>query len=125
MAQFTLVLTETVRGQGDHVNHLNRRNNRAIPRARRLGITGWGGHPVGPADITDGSSSTGVPQYTWKVAHDDPLHVCALVGLVNGFGFVSCPGPVPNPCTALDDSQKKRVSDLIAEFSKPLGQASN
>ena len=104
MAQFTLVLTETVRGQGDD-------DRDGVDGG---GVTGWGGRPVGPADITDGSSSTGVPQYTWKVAHDDPLHVCALVGLFNGFGFVSCPGPVPNPCTALDDSQKKRVSDLIA-----------
>jgi hypothetical protein len=118
MPQYTLVLTETVRGQNDHANHLNRRNNHAIRRARLLGITGWAGQPVGPHDITDGQSPTGVPQYTWKVAHADPTHVCALVGLFNGKGFVNCPGPVPNPCTTLEDSQRKRVGDLIAEFSK-------
>ncbi len=119
MTNYTLVLTETVCGKKDHGNHLNRRNNRAIVRANQMGFTGWGGQQVASGDITE-DHSTGTWQYTWKVAHDDPPHVCALVGLFNGFGFVHCPGPVPNPCTALDNSQRKRVSDLIAEFSKPL-----
>src|SRR5215470_18004139 len=114
MAQFKLVLTETGPGHNDHGKHLGRRE-KAIRRATGLGITRPDGLPLRPGDILE-DNSTGTFIYTWNVACATPEPVCALVAIFNRHGFVQCPGPVPNPCTTLDDSQNKRVKDLFDQF---------
>jgi hypothetical protein len=113
MGLYTLVLTETASGRKDHGSHLGRRQS-AIRRATALGITRPDGRPLGLQDILE-DNSTGVWIYTWNVADPTDQNIYALVEIFNGFGYVTCPGPVPNPCNSEDVSQKKRIGDLIAE----------
>jgi hypothetical protein len=113
MGLYTLIFTETASGQKDHGNHLSRRQT-AIRRATALGITRPDGGPLRPQDVQE-DNSTGVWIYTWNVADPTDQNVYALVGIFNGFGYVTCPGPVPIPRNTEDDSERKPIDGLIAE----------
>jgi hypothetical protein len=113
MGLYTLIFTETASGQRDHGNHLVRRQT-AIRRAAALGITRPDGGPLRPQDIQE-DNSTGVCIYTWNVADPTDQNVYALVGIFNGFGYVTCPGPVPNPRNTEDELKGKTINDLLAE----------
>jgi hypothetical protein len=95
MGLYTLIFTETASGQKDHENRLVRRQT-GVRRATALGITRPDGGPLRPQDVQE-DNSTGVWIYTWNVADPTDQNVHALVGIFNGFGYVTCPGPVPHP----------------------------
>jgi len=116
VGQYKLVLTETAMGAADHGNHYGRRQE-AIRKATRLGITNPDGSHIRPQDVQE-DHSTGVWVYTWTVSDPTDFNVCVLVGIFNGFRFVSCPGPVPDPCTFRDELRKKKMDEMIAEFSQ-------
>jgi hypothetical protein len=113
MGLYTLVLTQTASGRNDCGKRLRRRQA-AIRRATALGITRPDGGPLRAQDVQEDNSS-GVWVYTWNVADPTNQNIYALVGIFNGFGYVTCPGPIPNPLSTEDESKRTRAADLVAE----------
>jgi hypothetical protein len=97
LTNYTLALTETADGRGDH-GHYKKRRASAITIATNLGITAQDGSPLtdNGKDIVDRKPVSAGQSwvYNWYV-QGDPICVKRLVNIFNAFEYVTVVGGPP------------------------------